>query len=139
MSTQERSIPDATPAAACPHLDQIAWPSPEIAECPFPYYRQLRDEARVYKYPGRDQYLLSHWEDIVYVAEHPDVFIQPKVDRHPLEPVPNPDNEPLSPTTMVMPMIARILKLRARLVCTYEAIPSLLGTIGLDPVSVTMI
>lgn len=52
------------------------WPSLEISEYPFPFYGALRDEAPVYKYPDRDEYVVSRWEDIVYVAEHPALFGQ---------------------------------------------------------------
>jgi cytochrome P450 len=92
-----------TEQRTCP-LDEIAWPSGELAECPFPYYERLREEAPVYKYPGREQYLLSRWEDVVYVAEHPEIFIQDSsaTGRHPTDPIPNPDNEPLTSESMAI-------------------------------------
>jgi cytochrome P450 len=64
---------------ACPHVSGIEWPSMELVECPFPYYERLRRDAPVMKYPGRDQYLLSRWEDIIHVAEDPETFVQDDV------------------------------------------------------------
>lgn len=83
-------------------LETIDWPSPGLSECPFPYYERLRQEAPVFKYPGRNQYLLSRWEDIVYVVEHLEIFIQggARDDRRPTDALPNPDNEPLTPEQM---------------------------------------
>src|ERR1700722_6634795 len=86
----------STGVAACPHVGDVDWPSPDLVQCPFPFYSALRHEAPVYKYPGREQYLLSRWEDIVYVAEHPDVFIQDGTEAG----LTNPQNEPLTPGSM---------------------------------------
>jgi cytochrome P450 len=52
------------------------WPSHEAAACPFPFYEALRSQAPVYRYPGRDEYVVSRWEDIVHVAQHPEIFGQ---------------------------------------------------------------
>jgi cytochrome P450 len=82
---------------ACPHVSDIEWPSIELVECPFPYYERLRGEAPVMKYPGRNQYLLSRWEDIIYVAEHPEIFVQ--ADSLPAEGALDSD-EPLTPVSM---------------------------------------
>ncbi|MDX6438049.1 MAG: hypothetical protein QOF45_632 [Gaiellaceae bacterium] len=57
----------------CSPLD-YTYPSPELQECPFPYYQALRQQAPVHQIPGRDEYLVSRWEDITYIAEHPDLF-----------------------------------------------------------------
>lgn len=46
----------------------------EILECPYPFYAALRREAPVYRLPGDDVFFVSRWEDIVYVAEHPELF-----------------------------------------------------------------
>jgi cytochrome P450 len=56
--------------------EDFEWPVPETIECPYPFYSTLRVQAPVYKYPGRDHYLVSRWEDIVQVLEHPEIFIQ---------------------------------------------------------------
>jgi len=74
MATEQQQ-PKAT-SGGCPAkaLEDYAWPSPELSECPFPYYDQLREEAPVFKYPDRNEYLVSKWEDIVYVSQHPEIF-----------------------------------------------------------------
>src|ERR1700730_9842182 len=55
-------------------VSQFAFPSPEVTKCPYPFYEALRREAPVYKYPGRNDYLVSRREDIVYVMRHPEIF-----------------------------------------------------------------
>jgi cytochrome P450 len=80
--------------AGCPvDLTAYDWPGLGMVECPFPYYETLRTEAPVYRYPGRNQYVVSRWVDIVRVAEHPEIFIQdPRVVDE--------TGEPLSAITM---------------------------------------
>jgi cytochrome P450 len=53
-----------------------SWPSEELMECPYSFYDALRHEG-VYKYPGRNEYMVSSWDEIVYVCEHPKIFRQP--------------------------------------------------------------
>ena len=55
-------------------VEEFEWPSPEVNECPFPFYAALREQAPVYRYPGRDEYIVSRWDDIAYVSEHPEIF-----------------------------------------------------------------
>jgi cytochrome P450 len=63
--------------AGCPvDLTAVDWPGLDMVECPFPFYETLRTEAPVWKYPGRNQYVVSRWADVVHVAEHPEIFIQ---------------------------------------------------------------
>jgi cytochrome P450 len=64
--------------AVCPvHVEEFEWPSLELMECPYPFYDALRAEAPVYKFPGGgNQYLVSRWQDVVYVNEHPEIFDQ---------------------------------------------------------------
>jgi cytochrome P450 len=50
------------------------WPGAEVTQCPYPFYGQLRAESPVYKVPGRDDYLVTRWEDVVHVAQHPELF-----------------------------------------------------------------
>jgi cytochrome P450 len=66
----------ATPVpATCPvHAEDFDWPSPETIECPFPYLEALREEAPVYRYPDRNEYIVTRWNDIVEVARRTDVF-----------------------------------------------------------------
>src|SRR5271156_1017482 len=44
-----------------------SWPSDELQECPYPFYDALRREG-VYRYPGRNEYMVSGWEQIVFVC-----------------------------------------------------------------------
>jgi cytochrome P450 len=50
------------------------FPSAEMTSCPYPVYDMLREGAPVYKYPERNEYLVTRWEDIVYIARHPERF-----------------------------------------------------------------
>jgi cytochrome P450 len=62
--------------SVCPaSVTDYEWPSLELAQCPFPFYEALRRDAPVYKYPGRNQWVVSRWKDITYVAEHTDLFV----------------------------------------------------------------
>jgi cytochrome P450 len=56
------------------HPAAYSFPSKELRENPFPFYEALRREAPVYRLPGRDEYLVSRWEDIEWVAAHPEIF-----------------------------------------------------------------
>jgi cytochrome P450 len=55
-----------------PHA--IVFPAAEHAGCPFPAYAALRDGDPVHKVPGRNEYLVSRYEDMVYVLRHPELF-----------------------------------------------------------------
>ncbi len=54
-------------------VDDYEYPSEEVIGCPYPYYHALRDQAPVHRLPNGD-YLVSRWEDIVYVNTHPKLF-----------------------------------------------------------------
>jgi cytochrome P450 len=56
------------------HVSDFEWPSPELNQCPFPFYEALRREAPVFRYPGRGEFLVSRWEDAAFVEEHPELF-----------------------------------------------------------------
>ncbi|MBZ0252267.1 MAG: cytochrome P450, partial [Candidatus Methylomirabilis sp.] len=47
---------------------------PETVECPFAYYAALRDAAPVHKPEGGNWYVVSRYEDVQYVAMHPELF-----------------------------------------------------------------
>ncbi len=49
------------------------YPSPEVIECPFAFYRYLRDESPVHRLPD-GTYLVSRWDDIVHVVRNPELF-----------------------------------------------------------------
>ncbi|MDB5423904.1 MAG: cytochrome [Phenylobacterium sp.] len=66
-------IADKAAAAQRPLAD-FQFPSPEVTQCPYPFYDALRAEAPVYKYPDRDDYLVSRREDILFVLRNPEIF-----------------------------------------------------------------
>jgi cytochrome P450 len=49
------------------------YPSPEVIECPFPFYGALREADPLYQLPT-GEYMVSRYEDIVHVARHPELF-----------------------------------------------------------------
>jgi len=55
-------------------VSEFVMPSAEVSECPYPFYSSLRVQAPVYKYPGRNEYLVSRHADIAYVSKHPELF-----------------------------------------------------------------
>ncbi|MCR5879571.1 cytochrome P450 [Phenylobacterium sp. J367] len=61
-------------AAAGKPLAEFQFPSPEVTKCPYPFYEALRSEAPVYKYPDRNDFLISRREDILFVLRQPDIF-----------------------------------------------------------------
>jgi cytochrome P450 len=83
-------------------VTEFEWPSAEVAECPYPFYDALREEAPVYRYPGRNEYLVSRWEDIAYVEEHPELFsvIVPGVQLFPEERARRFADDPMTPWAM---------------------------------------
>lgn len=54
-------------------LSSFEYPSPEVIECPYPFYRALRDDEPVHRLPNGD-FVISRWEDIVYVVRNPEIF-----------------------------------------------------------------
>lgn len=56
-------------------LDSFEFPtSPEITQCPYPFYEALRREAPVYKHPHRNEFLVARRSDILHVLQHPQIF-----------------------------------------------------------------
>jgi cytochrome P450 len=41
---------------------------------PYPFYQQIQQGSGVYKVPGRADYLVTCYEDVVFVAKHPELF-----------------------------------------------------------------
>ncbi|MDB5425411.1 MAG: cytochrome [Phenylobacterium sp.] len=60
--------------AARKPLAEFVFPSPEVTKCPYPFYEALRTEAPVYKYPDRNDFLLSRRDDILFVLRNPEIF-----------------------------------------------------------------
>jgi cytochrome P450 len=54
-------------------VETFTYPSPEVVECPYPFYAALRDESRVHRLPD-GTWLVSRWEDVVKVVRDPDTF-----------------------------------------------------------------
>lgn len=55
-------------------LDDFGYPSPEIFECPYPFFKALHDESPVYRVPGTDDFLVTRYDDVVFVTRNPDLF-----------------------------------------------------------------
>jgi cytochrome P450 len=55
-------------------LDDFAFPSAEVSQCPYPFYSALRKEAPVFKHPERNEFLISRRKDILHVLQHPEIF-----------------------------------------------------------------
>jgi cytochrome P450 len=53
---------------------RFTFPSTDTLECPYPFYAWMREHAPVYQLPGRNVFFVSRWEDIVHVADHPELF-----------------------------------------------------------------
>lgn len=70
------------PAAHPRDVAGYTFQSPELQECPFPFYEALREQAPVYRIPGRPEYLVARWEDITYVAQHPELFSSVISEKH---------------------------------------------------------
>jgi cytochrome P450 len=51
----------------------FTYPSPEVIECPFPFYAAVRGQQRLHRLPS-GEYLVSRYEDIVTVARSPERF-----------------------------------------------------------------
>ncbi len=51
----------------------LAYPTAEVVECPFPFYARLRDEAPVHRLAD-GTYLVSRWEEVMEVAQTPATF-----------------------------------------------------------------
>jgi len=65
---------DSSTTAAVPTLTDVAFPSDEVTECPFPFYAALRHEAPVFRDPAGSGYFISRRKDIMFVLQHPEIF-----------------------------------------------------------------
>ena len=54
------------------HIDLF---NEETQEDWFPTYKELRDEFPIYQIPGSKIYVLTRYEDVIYVIRHPERFI----------------------------------------------------------------
>ena len=65
---------DGFTTAPVPTLADLAFPSDEVTECPFPFYAALRREAPVFRDPSGSDYLVSRRKDIMFIMQHPEIF-----------------------------------------------------------------
>jgi cytochrome P450 len=63
-----------TSSAGPDSTEDVAFPTLEIARCPFGTYAKLREDDPVHPVPGRDEYLVTRYADIVYILRNPDIF-----------------------------------------------------------------
>lgn len=49
-------------------------PSADVSKCPYPAYWKLREEAPVHNVPGTNDYVISRYEDVMFVLRHPESF-----------------------------------------------------------------
>ncbi len=61
----------AQASALSPEFD---FPSPNGFACPYPLYAELRETEPVKKLPGREEYLVTGREEILWVTRHPERF-----------------------------------------------------------------
>ena len=47
---------------------------PAVQACPFPYYKQMRDVAPVYRMPETGFYLISNYEDLKNILSDPETY-----------------------------------------------------------------
>lgn len=73
-----RSAPATTEA-----VEGIVFPSRKVSRCPHPYFEKLRSSAPVSKVPGRNEYLVSRYEDVKDVLSRPDAFSSTVAERRP--------------------------------------------------------
>jgi cytochrome P450 len=52
----------------------VEYPSLELSKCPFPFLDELRREQPVAKVAGRNLYLVTRYEDVLYVTRHPKLY-----------------------------------------------------------------
>jgi cytochrome P450 len=51
----------------------VRYPAEGALECPYPFYEKLH-EAGVYQVPGTHDFLVSRYEDVLWVLRHPELF-----------------------------------------------------------------
>jgi len=48
--------------------------NPEVQQCPFPLIKKLHESHPIYLDPGTGFYVVSRYDDIVYISAHPELF-----------------------------------------------------------------
>jgi cytochrome P450 len=88
---EERHMRSQAPSTAgstsrSEHGMQPSFGTAEMREDPYPFYDSVRTACPVYKIPERNDYLLTRREDVVYVANHPEVFSSAGTQRESVSP-----------------------------------------------------
>jgi cytochrome P450 len=55
-------------------MDTVSFLQPEVQRCPFPFIERLQKAGPVYHDPLTNFNVVTHYDDIVYVNEHPELF-----------------------------------------------------------------
>lgn len=55
-------------------MEHCSFAQPEVQRCPFPLIARLHAEAPVYRDPMTGFLVISRYDDIVYVSQHPELF-----------------------------------------------------------------
>ena len=55
-------------------MDTVSFLQPEVQCCPFPFIERLQKAGPVYQDPLTKFNVVTHYDDIVYVNEHPELF-----------------------------------------------------------------
>ena len=51
-------------------LEDYVYPSPEVIECPYPFFDQAREETPVYRDPATGVFVVLRHEDIAFALQH---------------------------------------------------------------------
>ncbi len=57
-----------------PEIDEIDPLNPDVVECPWDYYRMLREQGGVYRVPGRNFFLVGRYDTAMKVLKDPATF-----------------------------------------------------------------
>ena len=63
----------STPDEMSP-LGELSLMQDAVRECPFAYFKQVREEQPVYFMPELNAYYVSRYEDVRYIKKHPELF-----------------------------------------------------------------
>lgn len=61
----------------------LVFPSYEVAACPYPHFDELRRSDPVHRVPGREEFLLTRYEDVCAVLADPETFSSTVAERLP--------------------------------------------------------
>ena len=55
-------------------MDQVSFAQPEVQRCPYPFIERLQQAGPVYRDPLTNFNVVTHYDDILYVSNHPELF-----------------------------------------------------------------